>query len=142
MSRRNFPYIKQISRSIASLLSVFALLICSNCTCKVAAHDSNTSSSPCHHEESESRSSSPPPSSEVSKCCIGRVASVEKSFYYQKDTHKGDPLLWLPTTAAQFDEGVPLTSKISSSLSSLPRVTISNRLFSISAPRGPPVVNL
>lgn len=141
MSRRNFPYIKNISRGIASLLSVFALLICSNCACKAAAQDSNTSSSPCHHEESESRKSSPPPSSEVSKCCIGQVASVEKSFHYQKD-HKGDSLLWLPTTPAQLDEVIPLTSKSSSSPTLLPDVSISNRLFSISAPRGPPVVNL
>jgi hypothetical protein len=130
--------VPQVRRSITSLLIGFALLICSNCACTVAAEDSKRTKAPCHQDDTRTHNESSTPSSELSKCCTGQIASLEKQFYFQKDTSQQDSVLWCPFSSAHFQSELKPRVEGSNTRAELSTFAFDNRLFSISAPRGPP----
>ena len=138
MTRTSFPHISSIGRSIASLFLVCALFVCANCACDVVALGSKATDSHCHHEGGDDGTSSP--NSKVPKCCTGQVTSFEKSFFYKKERHTEGAPQWFPPTTIQLDKAERLSSISSSAPISLVSISFSNRRVSISAPRGPPLV--
>ena len=142
MKRRCAPLTFYFTHSVTSLFLVVTLLVCSHCSCRIEAQGFADLQHPCHHDGSESERRSPTSSSAFSTCCATQIVSTERSLYHLKEARQHIYGLWHSSTPAQLVPALHFTTKIFSGHTPHDPLQLSNRLFSISAPRGPPLLHL